>query len=60
MLGFASIEMACAYIGCVFAALFCIIYGLIMWNKDEEPTGKEFKARMEWERGGKAMEDKLL
>jgi len=59
MLGFASTEMALAFICCILAPLFCVIYGLIMWNKGEEPTGEEFKERVEWEREERALEEGL-
>ena len=31
VLGFASNEMAWAYLGCILVTLLCIIYGLIQW-----------------------------
>ena len=31
MLGFASNEMAWAYLGCMLISLLCVIYGLIQW-----------------------------
>lgn len=33
LLGFASPEIACAYIGSLLASLLCVIYGLITWNR---------------------------
>lgn len=34
-----------AYILCVIGTLFCVVYGLINWNKGEEPVYREDK---EW------------
>lgn len=36
LLGFASDQMAWAYIGCIVATLLCVMYGLITWNRDGE------------------------
>ena len=36
MLGFASNEIAWASIGCIVAALLCVCYGLIQWNRGGE------------------------
>lgn len=33
MLGIASTELAWAFILCIAAALLCVIYGLINWNR---------------------------
>jgi len=33
LLGFASPEIAYAYIGSFLVALFCVIYGLISWKE---------------------------
>ena len=34
MLGFASNEMAWAYLGCILVSLLCVLYGLITWISD--------------------------
>jgi hypothetical protein len=36
MLGFASDWIAWAPIGCMLAALLCVCYGLIQWNRGGE------------------------
>jgi hypothetical protein len=36
MVGFASNEIAWAYLGCMLASLLCVIYGLILWNRGEK------------------------
>jgi hypothetical protein len=35
MLGFAGVSILLAYILCLIATVFCIVYGAIMWNKDK-------------------------
>ncbi|HEY5501484.1 MAG TPA: symporter small accessory protein [Candidatus Humimicrobiaceae bacterium] len=34
MLGFASISVLLAWISCIAATLFCVIYGIVKWNKE--------------------------
>jgi hypothetical protein len=34
MVGFASNEMAWAYLGCMLISLLCVYYGLIQWIRD--------------------------
>jgi hypothetical protein len=36
MVGFASNEVAWAYLGCMLASLLCVCYGLITWIRDGE------------------------
>ena len=35
MLGFAGASVFLAYLFCIIAAIACIVYGAIMWNKDK-------------------------
>lgn len=35
MLGFAGVSIFLAYILCLVSSVFCIVYGVIMWNKDK-------------------------
>jgi NADH:ubiquinone oxidoreductase subunit 2 (subunit N) len=44
MLGFASNEMAWAYLGCMLVSLFCVIYGLIHWNRGEKRSRRVKRA----------------
>jgi NADH:ubiquinone oxidoreductase subunit 2 (subunit N) len=46
MLGFASNEMAWAYLGCMLASLLCVIYGLITWNRGERRSRRVRRATM--------------
>jgi len=35
MLGFAGVSVFLAYILCILAAVLCVVYGIIMWNKNK-------------------------
>ena len=39
-----------AYLLCILSALLCVIYGLMNWNKGEEPTTPDDQQWMEEER----------
>lgn len=45
-----------AYLLCILSAVFCIIYGIINWNKGDEPIRAEDK---KWVDDEKEVEDKL-
>jgi len=34
MLGFGGFSIVLVYILCILSAIFCIVYGAVMWNKD--------------------------
>ena len=45
MLGMGSAEMALAYWLSILAALFCVVWGLLNWNKGGEDDGPEERKR---------------
>jgi len=45
-----------AYLLCILCTLFCVIYGLVNWNKGDEPVHVEDK---KWVEDEKIMEDNL-
>jgi hypothetical protein len=53
ILGFASAEIAWAYIGCILASLLCVIYGLIQWNREGKATRIRRSKRGGWMKKGK-------
>jgi len=55
LLGFASPEIAYAYIGVLFASLFCVIYGLITWNmgRKRKTTRVRSSKRGRWVKKGR-------
>ena len=43
MLGIDDPKIWSAYILCILSALFCVIYGLVNWNKGDEAVRLEDK-----------------
>ena len=41
MLGIDSIGVLAAYLLCIASAILCVIYGLINWNRGDEPIEPE-------------------
>ena len=41
MLGIEDIYVLGAYLLCIASAALCVIYGIINWNKGDEPIEKE-------------------
>ena len=35
MLGFAGVSVLLAYIFSILASVLCVVYGIIMWNKNK-------------------------
>ena len=58
MLGFADSSTAWGYILSILAAILCVIYGLINWNKGTE-TEEDYRRTVEWEREEIEVEEKL-
>ncbi len=58
MLGFADSLTAWGYILSILAAILCIIYGLINWNKGTE-IEEDYRRIVEWEREEIEVEERL-
>lgn len=58
MLGLGDITVSLAYILTVAAALLCVIYGLINWDKGQA-TEIEYFEEEEWAREEKKIEESL-
>lgn len=56
MLGIPDPGVWTAYLLCILSAVFCIVYGIISWNKGEEPIYAEDK---KWVEDEKAVEEEL-
>ncbi len=41
MLGIPDPIIGAAYLLCLFSALLCVVYGIVNWNKGEEPVQQE-------------------
>ncbi|MCX5657526.1 MAG: hypothetical protein NTZ48_04800 [Candidatus Omnitrophica bacterium] len=51
MLGIPDPGVWLAYILCILSVVFCVAYGIINWNKGEEPIYTEDKKWVEDEKG---------
>ncbi|WP_372805785.1 symporter small accessory protein [Pontiella sp.] len=45
MLGIADPWVALAYLLCIISALFCLIWGILKWNKDDPDSEPEDEIR---------------
>ncbi len=59
MLGFEGIGVWLAYVLSIAAALLCVIYGIINWNKGGEHEGKEVAEEVKWEKKDNKIKNKL-
>lgn len=50
MLGFESVGVLLAYAGSILAAILCIVYGAVNWNKSKETEKNEIEEEVEWEK----------
>jgi hypothetical protein len=50
VLGIEDKFVALAYVLCVAASVLCIVYGLMRWNKEDEPTVEADQRWVEHER----------
>ncbi|MFP4418189.1 MAG: symporter small accessory protein [Chitinivibrionales bacterium] len=49
-LGIEGTGVLLAYVCTVLAALLCIVYGIINWNKPAETEAEEIAEEIEWEK----------
>ncbi len=49
-LGFQGFGVFLAFISCIFAALLCIVYGILNWDKPKENIDEEIKEEIKWEK----------
>jgi len=50
MLGIEDPKIWSAYLLCILSSLFCIVYGIINWNKGDEPVYSEDRKWVEDEK----------
>ncbi|MEI6578935.1 MAG: symporter small accessory protein [Eubacteriales bacterium] len=50
MLGMGDFQIFSVYTLCILSALLCIGYGLLKWNKGDEPTSQEIKKEEDWDK----------
>ena len=56
MFGIEDKYVSAAYLLCIASSLLCIVYGLLNWNRGEEPTKEE---DIQWAREEKQVEEEL-
>jgi hypothetical protein len=56
MLGIQDGYVALAYILCIGSTLLCVVYGIAMWNKGDEPVQE---ADIKWAKEEKKVEEEL-
>ncbi len=50
ILGLEGAGVILAYICTILAALWCVVYGIVNWNKPAETEAQEIAEEMEWEK----------
>ncbi len=50
MLGMGDFQIFLVFILCILSGLLCIGYGIMKWNKGEDPTSREIKEEVEWDK----------
>jgi hypothetical protein len=58
MLGLGDFSIFLSYVLCIASTVLCVVYGLIYWNKGEEPEG-EIEKDKKWEAEDTEMKEEL-
>jgi len=56
MLGLEDPGVWSAYILCILSVIFCVIYGIVNWNKGDEPV---YPQDLKWVKDEKEVKEKL-
>jgi hypothetical protein len=56
MLGIEDVWVWLAYLLCIVSTILCIVYGIICWNKGDEPVAAD---DIKWVAEEKKVEDEL-
>ncbi|PKM95492.1 MAG: hypothetical protein CVU84_05345 [Firmicutes bacterium HGW-Firmicutes-1] len=59
MLGIQDFNIFLVFTLCVLCALFCVIYGVINWNKGQEKETDEINEELIWEENENKINDLL-
>jgi hypothetical protein len=59
MLGLGDFWVSLVFVLCLGSVALCIVYGIVKWNKDGEPSKKELAEEKRWGREEKKIEKKL-
>ncbi len=55
MLGLGDFGIFSAYVLCILAVVACVVYGVINWNKGDDPDEKELTKEIEWNKEEQAI-----
>ncbi|PKM95494.1 MAG: hypothetical protein CVU84_05355 [Firmicutes bacterium HGW-Firmicutes-1] len=59
MLGIQDLNIFLVFSLCVISALFCVVYGVLNWNKGQEKEMDEIKEELLWEEKDNKINDLL-
>lgn len=59
MLGIPDISISLAYILCIAAAVLCLVYGIVMWNKGGGNEQEEIEEKNKWQEKENLIDEKL-
>ncbi|HEX9933853.1 MAG TPA: hypothetical protein VGB38_01550 [bacterium] len=59
MLGLGDFWVVLVFVLTLCSVLLCVVYGIVKWNKDGEPSKKELAEEKRWDREEKKIEKKL-
>ncbi|MEI7904596.1 MAG: symporter small accessory protein [Candidatus Firestonebacteria bacterium] len=59
MFGFEGTGVLLAYVLTILAAILCIVYGIVNWNKSGENENKEAAEEAKWEKKDSKVKSKL-
>jgi len=50
MLGFSDFWVFAGYLLTIFSALFCLIYGIILWHIGKDEKDGDYREEIKWEK----------
>ncbi|MCK4965987.1 hypothetical protein KAS50_03085 [bacterium] len=59
MLGLGDFWVSLIFLLTILSAILCVVYGIVYWNKDGEPTSVEIEEEKKWDKEEKEIEDTL-
>jgi hypothetical protein len=59
MLGLGDFWIALVFILTALSSLLCVVYGVVNWNRDGEPSKQELEEEARWEKEERDIDDKL-
>ncbi len=59
MLGLGDFWVSLIFLLTILSAILCVVYGIMYWNKDGEPSSAEIEEENKWDKEEKEIEDTL-